>query len=235
MPDGPMEMRTSGSRAERIAEALQDEIVTGSLRSGARLGLRTELIARFGASPAAVDEALRMLRDRGLVTVRPGPSGGVFVADTPAQVRLGAIDVWFSGAVNDPKDLFAARVFFDDAFAALAVGRAEPSDVRAMAWALDEMRAASDDPRGYLDASMRFHLAIARASRLAVVVGLYETVVALLRAGLAQARFVEPREHRVSHSLEVHENMLLAIREADATAMGKLVALHGADLRRLDD
>lgn len=234
MSDGPTETR-GGTRAERIAEALQDEIVAGALATGARLGLRTELIARFGASPAAMDEALRLLRERGLVTVRPGPTGGVFVAGMPAQVRLGAIDVWFSGAVSDPKDLVAARVFFDDAFAALAVGRAAPEDVRAMAWALDEMRAARDEPRDYLDASMRFHLAIARASRLPVVVGLYETVVALLRAGLAQARFVEPREHRVAHSLEVHQNMLQAIRDGDALAMGKLVGLHGGDLQRLDD
>lgn len=235
MTDGPAETRPGGSRAERIAEALQDEIVGDALETGARLGLRTELITRFAASPSAVDEALRLLRDRGLVTVRPGPTGGVFVADTPAQVRLGAIDVWFTGAVGDPRELFAARVFFDDAFAALAVARAEPDDVRAMSWALDEMRAARDEPRGYLEASMRFHLAIARASRIPVVVGLYETVVALLRAGMARARFVEPRDDRVAHSLEVHENMLVAVRDGDAPAMGKLVAIHGSDLRRVDD
>lgn len=235
MADEADASRTSGSRAERIAEALQDEIVAGGLTTGARLGLRTELIARFAASPSATDEALRLLRDRGLVTVRPGPSGGVFVADLPAPVRLGAIDVWFSGVVHDPRDLFAARVFFDDALAALAVTRAEPADVRAMAWALDEMRAAHDDARGYLEASMRFHLALARCSRLPVVVGLYETVVALLRAGMTRARFVEPGEDRVAASLEVHEGMLAAVRDGDATAMAKLVALHGADLQRLDD
>jgi DNA-binding FadR family transcriptional regulator len=228
------------SRAERIAEAIQDDVAARELRVGTRLGLRTELIARFGASPSAMDEALRLLRERGLVTVRPGPSGGVFVAGVPAQVRLGAIDVWFAAAVTAPRDLFAARAFFDDAFARLAVDRAAPEDVRAMAWALEEMRAHGDDPRGYLEASMRFHQAIARASAVTVAVGLYETVVALLRAGMVRAAFVEPGPGedavaRVAHSLEVHEGMLDAVRRGDGVAMAKLVGLHGGDLHRLDD
>jgi DNA-binding FadR family transcriptional regulator len=227
--------RAQGSRAERIAEAMQEEVAEQGLEAGARLGLRTELIARHGASPSAMDEALRLLRDRGLITVRPGPSGGVFVAGTPAQVRLGAIDVWFSTAVKDPRDLFAARTFFDDAFAALAVHRAGPEDVRAMSWALEDMRNHRQDPRSYLEASMRLHHAIARASGIAVAVGLYETVVALLRNGMVRAAFVEPAESRVSHSLELHEGMIRAISDGDVEAMGKLVALHGGDLQRVDD
>lgn len=235
MKDTSQGARGQGSRAERIAEAMQEEIAEQGLETGARLGLRTDLIARFGASPSAMDEALRLLRARGLVTVRPGPSGGVFVDGPPAQVRLGAIDVWFSSSVRDPRDLFEARSFFDEAFAPLAVTRAGPEDVRAMSWALEDMRAHREDPRGYLEGSMRLHHAIARASGITVAVGLYETVVALLRAGMVRAVFVEPAEHRVAHSLEIHEGMVRAIGDGDAEAMNKLVALHNGDLRRLDD
>lgn len=235
MKDASPDPRARRSRAERIAEEMQEEVAELGLETGARLGLRTELIARFEASPSAMDEALRLLRDRGLITVRPGPSGGVFVAGSPAQVRLGVIDVWFSSAVSDPRELFAARTFFDDAFAALAVDRAHPEDVRAMAWALEEMRSHGGDPRGYLEASMRFHHAIARASAVTVAVGLYETVVALLRNGMIRAAFVEPAADRVAHSLEVHEGMLDAIRGGDGVAMAKLIGLHGGDLRRVDD
>lgn len=235
MKDASPDPRARRSRAERIAEEMQDEVAALGLETGARLGLRTELIARFEASPSAMDEALRLLRDRGLITVRPGPSGGVFVAGRPAQVRLGVIDVWFSSAVSDPRELFAARTFFDDAFAALAVDRARPEDVRAMAWALEEMRSHGGDPRSYLEASMRFHHAIARASAVTVAVGLYETVVALLRNGMIRAAFVEPAGDRVAHSLEVHEGMLDAIRSGDGVAMAKLIGLHGGDLRRVDD
>lgn len=234
MTDTSLGPRAHGSRAERIAEAIQEEVAEHGLEAGARLGLRTELIARHGASPSAMDEALRLLRDRGLISVRPGPSGGVFVTQAPAQLRIGVIDVWFSTAVKDPRDLFAARTFFDDAFAALAVHRATPEDMRAMSWALEDMRRHRHDPRGYLDANMRLHQAIARASGVTVAVGLYETVVALLRNGMVRAAFVEPAESRVAHSLEVHEGMIRAISDGDAEAMSKLITLHRGDLHRLD-
>lgn len=234
MKDTSPRQPTQGSRAERIAEAIQEEIAERGLETGARLGLRTELIAHHEASPSAMDEALRLLRDRGLISVRPGPSGGVFVANPPAQVRLGVIDVWFSSTVRNPRDLFAARTFFDDAFAVLAVDRAAPQDVRAMSWALEEMRSHRDDPRSYLEATMRFHQAIARASGITVAIGLYETVIALLRTAMVRAAFVEPAQNRVHHSLETHEGMLRAINDGDTDRMAKLVSLHSSDLQRLD-
>jgi DNA-binding GntR family transcriptional regulator len=97
------------------------------------------------------------------------------------------------------------------------------------------MRAHGGDPRAYLEASMRFHQAIARASGIAVAVGLYETVVALLRNGMVRAAFVAPAHDRVAHSLEVHAGMLDAVRHGDRDAMAKLIGVHGGDLRRVDD
>ncbi|RZT85769.1 DNA-binding FadR family transcriptional regulator [Pseudonocardia sediminis] len=228
-------VRRGRSRAESVAEAVQSDIVERGAVTGDRLGLRTDLIDRYGVSPSVMNEALGLLRDRGLVTVRPGPSGGVFVAEQPAQVRLGAIDLWFSAAVPNPRELFEARTFFDDAFGAVAVDRAGPNDIRAMESALHDMRTHTDDPAAYMRATVAFHAAIAYATDLAVVVGLYETVLALLRGGIVRAAFVEPRDEMVAHALQIHEGMTAAIRDRDHDAMTKLLALHAADLERVQD
>lgn len=227
--------RRGRSRAEAVAEAVQEDIAATGAATGDRLGLRTELIARHGVSPSVMNEALRLLRDRGIVTVRPGPSGGVFVAEQPAQVRLGAIDLWFSTAVPNPRELFDARTFFDDAFAVLAVDRAGPNDVRAMESAVADMRDHRDDAARYMQATVAFHAAIAHAAGPTVVVGLYETVLALLRAGVVRAAFVEPRDELVAHALQIHEGITAAVRDRDPDAMAKLLALHRADLERLPD
>ncbi|GLZ48152.1 hypothetical protein Acsp06_43370 [Actinomycetospora sp. NBRC 106375] len=229
------EVRRGRSRAEAVAEAVQEDIAARGAATGDRLGLRTELIERHGVSPSVMNEALGLLRDRGLVTVRPGPSGGVFVAAQPAQVRLGAIDLWFSAAVPDPRELFAARTFFDDAFAAVAVDRAGPNDVRALESAVHDMRTHAGDAAAYMRATVAFHAAVAHATSLTVAVGLYETVLALLRAGIVRATFVEPRDEMVAHALAIHEGMTAAIRDRDAEAMTKLLALHAGDLERVQD
>ena len=95
----------TGSLAERLAEELEQEILRQRMDAGARFGLRSTLIERYAVSANVMNEALRILRDRGVVTVRPGPQGGVFVAHPPPQLRLGAIDLWFRGLHVDPVEL----------------------------------------------------------------------------------------------------------------------------------
>ncbi|WP_028931579.1 FadR/GntR family transcriptional regulator [Pseudonocardia asaccharolytica] len=224
-------MAANSSRAQQVADEIEDELLTSGAPAGARIGLRTELIRRFEVSPSVMNEALRILRDRDLVTVKPGAHGGVFVANPAAQVRLGNLDLWFRQLRLDPKHLFEARVYLEDLFATVALTRATPEDIRAMQWALEEMRAVSGDPRSFLEATMRFHLAIARASRIEVLIGFYESIITVLGATLVRASYAsDQHEEMMRHNLEVHANMAAAIRDQDAVALDKILVLHHRDL-----
>ena len=173
------------SRAQQVAGEIEDGILAGRTPVDASLGRRTDLIAAHRVSPTVMNEALRILRERGLVDVRPGPGGGVFVTGAPPQVRLGALDLWFTPGTQDPLGLFEARTHLEDLLTSVAVDRAGPEDVRDMEWALDEMR-STKDPRSYLEANMRLHLAIARAARIPVLTGTYEAIVAILRNAMTR-------------------------------------------------
>lgn len=223
------------SRAQQVAAELEAQILADHASTGDRVGLRTELIARFAVSPSVMNEALRILRERNLVEVKPGPNGGVFVANPPPQVRLGAIDVWYQGLTVDPMQLFEARQYLDALFPTAAMQRANPDDIRAMEWALDDMRAASgrDDARAFLDANMRMHLAIARASRIEVLVGMYQTIVTMLTATISRARFIEGLTGPRAHNLEVHANLIAAIRDQDTVLLEKTLAQHNEDMVRV--
>lgn len=229
-PDAPGQRQ---SRAQEVASDLETRILDEGYTTGTRIGLRTDLITGYGVSPAVMNEALRILRERDLVVVRPGPNGGVFVANPPPQVRLGGIDVWHQGLVLDPDQLFESRRFLDDLFASVALERATPEDVRAMEWALEDMRAAHNDARALLDATMRLHLAIARASRIQVLVGMYETIVVSLSSTMTKASFVPHQEELRQHNLEVHIGLVQAIRDRDTIALEKLLALHSHDMVRV--
>src|SRR3954454_9372103 len=54
------------SRAQEIAADLEARILNERLQSGSRVGLRTDLIAQYSASPAVMNEALRILQERNL-------------------------------------------------------------------------------------------------------------------------------------------------------------------------
>jgi GntR family transcriptional repressor for pyruvate dehydrogenase complex len=221
---------------ERIAAELEAEIIEQRLESGARVALRTDLIDRFGVSPNAMNEALRILRERGVVHVRQGAQGGVFVAQPPPQVRLGVIDLWFRGLLVDAVDLFEARSLLEDMFATTAVERATPQDCRDLEWALEELRDRQDDPRLYLEANLRFHSAVARAARVPVLAGMYESIVTLLRGTLVRAEFAGPHAAGViAQNVEVHARMVKAIAAGDSAAVATTLVEHRADLVRMGE
>jgi DNA-binding FadR family transcriptional regulator len=221
------------SRAQTVASDLETRILNDHCPTGTRLGLRTELIDSHGVSPAVMNEALRILRERDLIEVRPGPNGGVFVANPPPQVRLGGIDVWYQGLAVDPEQLFEARRHLDNLFASVALQRATPEDIRAMQWAAEDMRAAQNDARALLDATMRLHLAIARASRIEVLIGMYQTIVTLLSATMTKASFVPHQYELRKHNLHLHAGLINAIRDRDPLTLDKLLSLHANDMVRL--
>jgi DNA-binding FadR family transcriptional regulator len=225
--------QTQRSRAQQIAAEIEAEILSTRVPAGTRLGLRTDLIARFGASPPVMNEALRILRERDLVTVKPGPNGGVIVGNPPPQLRLGGIDVWHQGLSVEPEQLFEARSQLDTLLTTAAAQRATPEDIRAMEWALDDMRAARRDARAFLDANMRLHLAIARASRIELLAGFYESIVTLLSTTMTKATFVAELDELLEHNLQVHADLIIAIRDQNATALQKLLTLHHQDTIRV--
>lgn len=77
----------------QVAAAIRDAIRDGTYGPGDRLPSRTEMSAEYGVSPMTVQNALRELRDEGLVVTRQG--SGVFVRTVPPvdpSARLEALE-----------------------------------------------------------------------------------------------------------------------------------------------
>jgi DNA-binding FadR family transcriptional regulator len=75
------------TRGQSAADHLATEIAT--MGEGDRLGTKKELCARLGIANGTLNEAIRLLQERGLITLRPGPKGGIFVARADPVARLG--------------------------------------------------------------------------------------------------------------------------------------------------
>ncbi|MFD5650750.1 GntR family transcriptional regulator [Streptomyces sp. NPDC127039] len=72
MPSAEAEAVDRRSLHERIAADLRDDIMSGGLPPGAKLPSTIQLKARFEASSATVQKALRLLKDERLVVGRAG-------------------------------------------------------------------------------------------------------------------------------------------------------------------
>ncbi len=206
------------------------EILRAGQPAGTRLGLRTELISRFQVSPGVINEALRLLRDRELIIVKPGPSGGVFTADQPPGVRLGALDLWFQGLTVAPLDIFESRTLLEEIFNNLALQSSSPRDHVAMERALQRMNNSAEDPRGFFEANVEFHRAIAHATGVTVLVGIYDSLVTVLTGALVRAAWAAGYEETIDHNLRVHGQILEAIRAKDRKRLETATRLHRVDM-----
>jgi GntR family transcriptional regulator len=75
-------------RYERIAQALQERIASGSVAVGETLPTEAVLCKKYGVSRYTAREALRQLRDAGLITRRPRSGSTVAAAQAHSAYSL---------------------------------------------------------------------------------------------------------------------------------------------------
>lgn len=119
----------------QIAEQLGQSITESSFLPGARLR-ETELAAAFGVSRATVREALRLLEQRGLVTILPQRGAHV--------TRLSAQEL---------NDLYEVRASLLTTGSGLAATRCTPAHAEALHRYLDQLQAVIDDLSQYASLS----------------------------------------------------------------------------------
>jgi DNA-binding FadR family transcriptional regulator len=88
------EKQVYDSVPEAIRRALESRIADMNLQPGHRLGLKSALQQEFGVAGPTIDQALQLLVNDGLISIRRGPGGGVFVARSHPVLRQGSKQLW---------------------------------------------------------------------------------------------------------------------------------------------
>lgn len=92
----PGSLHLGTSRAEAAAQKLGQ--IAASSSPGVRLGSKDELRAVCGVSVGTFNEAIKLSLERGFISSRPGPGGGIFAIDPPPLARL---VTWFRAAAHE--------------------------------------------------------------------------------------------------------------------------------------
>ena len=76
--------------SDAIVDGIRDRILNERLPVGSPLPSESDLMADYGLGRVTVRERLRLLERAGIVSIRRGPGGGVFVG-TPDLHRLSEV------------------------------------------------------------------------------------------------------------------------------------------------
>lgn len=212
------------SRSETVGQAVEQLIRDRQLRPGDRLGTKEALRGDFKVAVATFNEALRMLESRGVVDLRPGPGGGVFVAEPPALVRLGhkmlALD-------SDPASVasgLAVRNALEPLVASEALTYHNAADIAELRELAAQM-ARTTDPADYLRANWTLHRRLVRISRNELLVEIYLGLLDLAEEHLRGVRQADPAMS-VADGAAVHTALVEALAAADRAALAAAVREH---------
>jgi GntR family transcriptional regulator, transcriptional repressor for pyruvate dehydrogenase complex len=113
-----------------ILEQLREAITSNRYKPGDRLPAEREMAQIFGVSRQGVREAVRGLESTGLVEIRLGVLGGVFVRDgDPSTVTRAMSDLVSLGALSSAS-LLEARILLTTDVIRLACQRANEEDLQ---------------------------------------------------------------------------------------------------------
>ena len=165
---------------EQIVQQIEESIVKGELKPGDQLPAERDLAQRFGVSRTAVREAVKALREKGLVEAYSGR--GTFVTDGTTQAVRQSLDLMVKiGQQDGSNHLAEVRAILEPEIAALAALRIQEAEVATMREAVAVMDKAFQDPDAYIEADLDFHLALAEGAGNPLILSLLDSIVGLLR------------------------------------------------------
>jgi GntR family transcriptional regulator, transcriptional repressor for pyruvate dehydrogenase complex len=196
---------------EQIVQQIEESVLNGTLKPGDQLPAERELAQRLGVSRTAVREAVKTLREKGLVEAYSGR--GTFITDGTSQAARQSFDLMVKlGQPEGSPHLAELRLILEPGIAAFAALRAEEEHMVAMREAVAVMDRAQRDPEAYIEADLDFHLALAEAAANPLILSLIDSIVGLLREQRIKIFNVEggPQRGQIHH-----KQILAAIEQHD--------------------
>lgn len=163
---------TKQSVAKLAAGSMRNYILSNGLRPGTRLGSLEEWTERLGVSRGSAREAIRLLESQGLIQVKTGPNGGIFVSSPDVEaVTQAASDYLHFEGMTVPM-LYETRKLLESQAARLAAERIDDNGRRLLQEHVEREEAAlkslggdGDVPTGYREYrrdSLGFHSLVVR-------------------------------------------------------------------------
>lgn len=212
------------TRSEALARRLEEEITTLGLKPGYRVGSKADLRTRFQVAPATISESLRILEGHGLVTTRPGPGGGIFVASPSSRVRFRGMVLGFKVEDAPYSDCLVIRNALEPLVCRDAMKHCRPRDARDLRSIVGAMGLATKDAAEFLRIDWRLHRRITEVGQNAPLKSLYLTLLDFVENGLEDA--LPSEAYNPSQSVTVHQELIEAIITGNESDLKAAVERH---------
>jgi GntR family transcriptional repressor for pyruvate dehydrogenase complex len=219
---------------EEAVAQIAERVKLGELHVGDRLPSERDLAAQMRISRPTVREALKTLAEAGVLEIRRGKAGGAIVASelVPRELLRSRYEI----RVGEVSGVLEARRLIEPRVAQLAAVHAGEDDFAAMQETIDRQRKLATGANFlehedlFLQLDLKFHIAVARATRNSTVVTLMRSLFRRLEIARDMAVHGDTVPDWV---IDVHERTLAAVRAADFAAIDLVMDEHLSQLEQV--
>ena len=214
--------------SDQIADLIQKKILEDNLAIGTSLPSEKDMAGEFQVSRSVIREALRILEISGLVNIKKGPTGGIFVSDVYHEPIKRTLNNLITSGEVTMEHLFEARMLIEPHIAREAALHAKSEDLKKFRNLIEDSASHQDDPVHLKQNNLKFHLMLAKVSGNPVLSIMLESIFELL---------VEQTLDFVDLSLEkqfyeIHQKIYKVIIEKKPAEAEKLIKEDILDVRR---
>jgi GntR family transcriptional regulator, transcriptional repressor for pyruvate dehydrogenase complex len=170
------------SIAVRIVDTVLDALLKKEARPGDFLGTEASISATFEASRFPVREALSRLEALGIIEIRRGVGGGIWIAKGNPDHFAELLAIHFLLAEITPLELFEARLAIAPKAAEHAALHAKPEDIADLTALLDKVESQRRNFSVALRALLDFHIRLVDLSKLRTLTALNRSLVHMMQA-----------------------------------------------------
>ena len=170
-PKRNLEQAGRSTMADQVERQLRDKIINREFSPNLKLPSETQMAEIFSVSRATVREAICRLEQSGLVHVRHGTRGGVYIRDVTFEPFSESLSMMLQLKKTSMTELLEARSMFETWATELAAARATEQDIEKLRASLAELESVISGGEdgfeidAFSEANLKFHVGVAEAAK----------------------------------------------------------------------
>lgn len=174
---------------EQIADLLQEKIIDEHIKENQKLPSEQTLAEQFEVSRNVIREALKVLKERGLIDLKNGI--GSYVTKPEASNLSNIISCMVAMEDIDFKDIYDIRIILETASIEIAATKVTKEQLKYMKQLLDKLNDRSITVKERRECDFKFHIAIAEATGNTLLVIFIQTMRNLFIDMIEKGIFIE--------------------------------------------
>lgn len=196
--------------SDQIIEQIRNAILSGRFKPGDKVASEKELMSEFGVSKATLREALRVLEGIGLVEIKKGIAGGVFIAEVDMRTTIHGIINFLHFKTVSIRDITMIRYLLEPPVAQIAALRIQPDDIVKLENMIMENSAV---PHTVVSREIGFHRYLARMTENPILILVMDFIDNILNDIKFQ---LDPGAEFYQKVAKAHQAILECLKQKDA-------------------